>query len=76
MPFFSADSITFHYLDIGQGHPFVFQHGLGGDVHQTQDIFVLPLRFRLLTLDCRGHGETQLIGDPAYLSFDLVCNSA
>ena len=37
MPFFYADSITFHYLDGGQGLPFVFQHGLGGDVHQAQD---------------------------------------
>jgi pimeloyl-ACP methyl ester carboxylesterase len=69
MPFFQANSITFHYLDVGQGLPFVFQHGLGGDVHQTQDLFVPPLPFRLLTLDCRGHGETRPVGDPAYLSF-------
>jgi pimeloyl-ACP methyl ester carboxylesterase len=69
MPFFSANSITFHYLDEGQGLPFVFQHGLGGDVHQTQDIFSPPLPFRLLTLDCRGHGETRPVGDPASLSF-------
>lgn len=69
MPFFHADSITFHYLDVGQGLPFVFQHGLGGDVHQTQDLFVPPLPFRLLTLDCRGHGETRPVGDPAYLGF-------
>jgi pimeloyl-ACP methyl ester carboxylesterase len=69
MPFFYADSITFHYLDVGQGFPFVFQHGLGGDVHQTQDLFVAPLPFRLLTLDCRGHGETRPVGDPAYLGF-------
>ena len=69
MPFFQANSITFHYLDVGQGPPFVFQHGLGGDVHQTQNLFVPPLPFRLLTLDCRGHGETKPVGDPAYLSF-------
>src|SRR3984893_2383710 len=69
MPFFNADSITFHYLDVGQGRPFVFQHGTGGDVHQAQDLLVPPLPFRLLTLDCRGHGETGPIGDPAYLNF-------
>ncbi len=33
MPFFSTDAITFHYLDEGQGIPFVFPHGTGGDVH-------------------------------------------
>jgi len=70
MPFFSADSITFHYLDEGQGLPFVFQHGTGGDVHQTQDLFVPPLTFRLLTLECRGHGETRPVGDPASLGFN------
>ncbi|HEY6410124.1 MAG TPA: alpha/beta hydrolase [Ktedonobacteraceae bacterium] len=70
MSFFSADSITFHYLDVEQGLAFVFQHGLGGDVHQTQDLFVPPLPFRLLTLDCRGHGETRPVGDPASLSFN------
>ena len=69
MPFFYADPITFPYLDVGQGLPFVFQHGLGGDVHQTQDLFVPPLPFRLLTLECRGHGETRPVGDPAHLSF-------
>lgn len=69
MPFFSADSITFHYLDIGQGIPFLFQHGLGGDVHQTEDVFVPALPFRLLTLDCRGHGETRPLGDSAQLTF-------
>lgn len=69
MPFFSTDSITFHYLDMGQGLPFVFQHGAGGDVYQTQNLFVPPLAFRLLTLDCRGHGETKPVGDPASLSF-------
>ncbi len=74
MPFFNADSITFHYLDVGQGRPFVFQHGTGGDVHQTQDLFVPPLPFRLLTLDCRGHGETRPVGDPASLSFSLFAN--
>jgi pimeloyl-ACP methyl ester carboxylesterase len=70
MPFFDADSITFHYLDVGQGLPFVFQHGLGGDVQQTQGVFEAPLPFRLLTLDCRGHGQTRPLGDPARLSFN------
>ncbi len=49
MPFFYADSITFHYLDGGQGLPFVFQHGLGGDVHQAQDLFVPPLWYTSVT---------------------------
>ncbi|MBL8160361.1 MAG: alpha/beta hydrolase [Anaerolineae bacterium] len=68
MPFFTSDSSTFHYLDAGAGLPFVFQHGLGGDHHQTQDTFASP-QFRLLTLDCRGHGETHPASAPDKLTF-------
>ena len=69
MPFFHSDTILFHYLDLGKGVPFVFQHGMGGDVHQIQDLFEPPIPFRLLTLDCRGHGETRPVGDPTHLGF-------
>ena len=30
MATFERDGIVFHYLDVGQGTPFVFQHGIGG----------------------------------------------
>ncbi len=70
MPYFETNQITFHYLDTGSGLPFVFQHGLGGDTIQARDTFQPPLAFRLLTLDCRGHGETLALGDPAQLSFN------
>ncbi len=70
MPFFETNGIVFHYLDSGAGLPFVFQHGLGGDTNQTRDIFQPPLPFRLLTLDCREHGETRTLGDPTQLSFN------
>ena len=62
MPFFTHDDIQFHYLDSGSGVPFVFQHGLGSDVHQTFDLFRPPPGFRLLAFDCRGHGETRPLG--------------
>jgi pimeloyl-ACP methyl ester carboxylesterase len=70
MPFFEADGIRFHYLDSGAGLPFVFQHGMGGDIAQTRGTFAPPLPFRLLTLECRGHGETWPLGAPEQLSFD------
>lgn len=69
MPFFHFDTILFHYLDMGKGVPFIFQHGMGGDVHQIRDLFEPPIPFRLLTLDCRGHGETRSVGDPTHLGF-------
>lgn len=62
MPFFERDGLNFHYLDVGRGIPFFFQHGLGGDVNQPTGLFKPPPAFRLLSFDCRGHGETRPLG--------------
>jgi pimeloyl-ACP methyl ester carboxylesterase len=62
MPFFEHDGIRFHYRETGSGVPFIFQHGLGADVNQTFDLFRPPSGIRLLTFDCRGHGETRPLG--------------
>ena len=68
MPFFTHDGIQFHYRDIGNGVPFVFQHGLGADTQQTFDLFRPPNGFRLLSFDCRGHGETRPMGPEEKIS--------
>lgn len=68
MPSFVRDHINFNYLDIGDGVPFVFQHGLGGDVNQPTGIYV-PQHERLLSFDCRGHGNTTPLGDVNKISF-------
>ena len=68
---FERDGIVFHYLDVGQGVPFVFQHGIGGDVRQPAGLFRPPQGIRLLCLDARAHGQTQPLGDPAALTFDV-----
>ena len=67
---FERGGIAFHYRDVGQGVPLVFQHGLGGDVRQPAGLFVPPPGVRLLCLDARAHGRTQPLGDPSSLSFD------
>ncbi len=43
----------------GDGLPVVFQHGLCGDVGQTAEAFPDDPRFRMITLECRGHGTSQ-----------------
>jgi pimeloyl-ACP methyl ester carboxylesterase len=68
---FEHDGIAFHYLDVGRGVPFVFQHGIGGDVRQPAGLFDPPQGIRLLCLDARGHGQTQPLGDPSDLTFDI-----
>jgi len=63
MPMLHYDNLDFHYRDAGAGVPFVFQHGLGGDLNQPFGVFVPPRGFRMLAFDCRAHGQTFPLGD-------------
>jgi pimeloyl-ACP methyl ester carboxylesterase len=69
MPFMVRDGVRFSYLDSGSGPPFVFQHGLGGDMSQPVELFQSRPRRRLVCLECRGHGDTQPLGPIDGLSF-------
>jgi pimeloyl-ACP methyl ester carboxylesterase len=71
MASFQHDGIVFHYLDVGGGTPFLFQHGIGGDTGQPAGLFRPPEGIRLLCLDARAHGRTQPLGDPSDLTFDV-----
>ena len=51
----------------GGGRIVVFQHGLTGDAGQTAELFPDNPAWRRITLECRGHGRSQL-GDPARLT--------
>lgn len=74
MLFFHHDTLTFHYTDSGKGAPFIFQHGLGGDVLQTAEVYQPQPGIRVLSLDCRGHGETRPLGDASHLNFDTFAD--
>jgi pimeloyl-ACP methyl ester carboxylesterase len=51
----------------GDGPVFVFQHGLCGDAAQTAEVFPDAAGFRRVTIECRGHGQSEP-GDPAAFS--------
>ena len=63
MPVFERDGLRFHVRDDGHGLPFVFQHGLGGDVNQPFGLYRPFAGVRLIAFDVRGHGETRPLGD-------------
>jgi pimeloyl-ACP methyl ester carboxylesterase len=67
MPFLNLEQINFHYIDQGEGIPFFFLHGLGGDLNQPLGLFKPPPGIRLISFDFRAHGNTDL-GDPNKLS--------
>jgi pimeloyl-ACP methyl ester carboxylesterase len=69
--------LQFRYRDSGIGLPFVFQHGLGGDLNQPFGLYQPPSGLRLIAFDLRGHGETRPLGDAdeltiATLADDLI----
>ena len=68
IPTFEHDGIYFHYADIGDGVPFVFQHGLGGDLSQPLELFTPPPGVRLLCFDFRAHGQTEPLGPEVKIS--------
>jgi pimeloyl-ACP methyl ester carboxylesterase len=61
------DGIVLAYDDHGQGEPFVFQHGLGGDRAQPRALY--RHAGRQLCLDCRGHGDSEPLGPEERLGF-------
>lgn len=73
---FERGGISFNYREEGDpsGLPFVFEHGLGGDVEQPAGVFSPPEGVRLISMDCRGHGETRPLGDPAKLAFSAYAD--
>jgi pimeloyl-ACP methyl ester carboxylesterase len=70
MTSFTLGTATLNYTDVGTGLPFVFEHGIGGDVRQPSKVFSPPAGVRLLSYDARAHGSTVWSGDPYELSFD------
>jgi pimeloyl-ACP methyl ester carboxylesterase len=68
MPFFQQEAIGFHFREVGQGYPFIFQNGLGGDVNQPLSLLQQMQGYRLAAFDCRGHGATHPLGDPERFS--------
>jgi pimeloyl-ACP methyl ester carboxylesterase len=54
------DDAALQVFDNGVGLPVVFQHGLGGGEAQVAQAFPAHAGFRRVTLECRGHGTSDL----------------
>lgn len=67
---FVRDDLTLAVYDSGGGGvPVAFQHGLCGDVGQTAEAFPDDPRFRMITLECRGHGASDAGQDFSIATF-------
>ena len=55
--------LNIHHISKGNGLPLVFQHGLTANVAQVQALLGGMEGVRLLSIDCPGHGKTELPSD-------------
>jgi pimeloyl-ACP methyl ester carboxylesterase len=63
---FLRDGLTFNVVEGELGTPVIFQHGLCGSAAQTAEAFPDDPRFRLVTLECRGHGTSSPGGEKRF----------
>ena len=74
MTTFVRQGLALHIDDQGgEGVPVLFQHGLCGDANQTREAFPKLDGFRRITLECRGHGQSEA-GGPHQFSIATFTN--
>jgi pimeloyl-ACP methyl ester carboxylesterase len=64
---FHRNGLALSLSSLGEGKPFLFQHGLCGAASQPQEVFPAGKGWRCLTLECRGHGASP-VGEEGGLS--------
>jgi pimeloyl-ACP methyl ester carboxylesterase len=73
--FKTRDACTISYVDEGEGVPVLWQHGLGATQAQVAEVFPESSKLRRITMECRGHAESQL-GAPEALSIPQFADDA
>lgn len=65
-----SDGLTLAVEIFGTGPPLIFAHGLTGERHGTHRQFAtLADRYRIISFDQRGHGDSTPVTDPARYDF-------
>ena len=66
--FFDSDGVRIRYVDQGSGPPVVLIHGFSGNLDtgwvETGVLPKLATDYRIIALDCRGHGQSDKPHDP------------
>ena len=76
MASFDSDGVRIHYEDLGAGEPVVLVHGFASNARYNWGITgwmkVLSERYRVIALDCRGHGESDKPHDRAAYTMERM----
>ena len=78
MPFFDSAGATIHYLDQGSGPALVLIHSMASNIRhswvETGWTEQLGLSYRLVAIDCRGHGLSAKSDDPDFYTADKMAD--
>lgn len=81
MPTFASDGVEIAYSDEGQGPPVLLIHGFAsnasvnwGDTGWVR--FLVREGFRVIAMDCRGHGQSAKLYSPADYAFPVMPEDA
>jgi pimeloyl-ACP methyl ester carboxylesterase len=74
MAYFRRNNVEFYFEENGNGSPFIFSHGLGGNLAQVRELIGDLPNVRLILYDNRGHGRTSAVGDPRELNFSEMAD--
>jgi pimeloyl-ACP methyl ester carboxylesterase len=74
--FFDSRGVKIRYIDVGRGEPVVLIHGFSSSLDanwgQTKVIDALAKDFRVIALDCRGHGKSDKPHDAASYGLAMI----
>ncbi len=75
--FFDSNGVQLHYVDQGAGEPVVLLHGFTGSYVTGWDApgsiaALLGAGYRVIALDCRGHGMSGKPVDPQQYGWEMV----
>jgi pimeloyl-ACP methyl ester carboxylesterase len=73
----APDGVRIAYETVGEGDPIVLVHGFASDRKQNWRApgwyeTLTGAGYRVIALDCRGHGESDKPHDPAFYGHDLM----
>lgn len=74
--FFNSNGIRIRFVDVGRGQPVILVHGfsvnLDSNWRNPRMIETLASDFRVVALDCRGHGQSDKPHDAAKYGLQMI----
>ena len=74
--FFDSNGVQIHYVDQGEGEPVVLVHGFMASYASWDATAIMETLqaagYRVIALDCRGHGESGKPRDPQRYGLEMV----